>query len=252
MRGLLEDAVDVLERKLQILDRQGYLARVEGRRRAIDGLLSTLRAVRDPALRDIYMDRAAERIGVRRETLVHQIASQAHAGPRRRDGARRGTAERETPGAPHGVERQLALLLVRDESLVPAAVGEGVEPEHFSHQGLGRLFAAMARAAEVEKGGRWMRELEPAELELAEALLADPTELMDPMAIFQGAIRRVAHRPQLERLREIDREMELAEEGQARELLVEKERIAGELRESGVPLSFLRRSVSREVGASGR
>ncbi|MBW3534294.1 MAG: DNA primase, partial [Gemmatimonadetes bacterium] len=54
LQGYLEDAVDVLDRKLQILEREGYLDRIEGRRRGIDGVLSTLRAARDPALRDIY------------------------------------------------------------------------------------------------------------------------------------------------------------------------------------------------------
>ena len=60
MRHLMDDAVDLLERKLQILRREGYLDRVDGRRRAVDGLLSTLRAVADAALRDIYVDRAVE------------------------------------------------------------------------------------------------------------------------------------------------------------------------------------------------
>ena len=74
LRSYIGDAVDVLERKLQILERQGYLDSIEGKRRAVDGLLSTLRSVRDPALLDIYLARAAERTGVRRDTLVGEVA----------------------------------------------------------------------------------------------------------------------------------------------------------------------------------
>ena len=39
LRDYIGDAVDVLERKLQILERQGYLDSIEGKRRAVDGRL---------------------------------------------------------------------------------------------------------------------------------------------------------------------------------------------------------------------
>ncbi len=249
LRTLLHDAVDVLERKLQILERKGYLENAAGRRRAVDGLLSTLRAVRDPALRDIYLDRAAERTGVRRETLVREVARAAGEErprrPRRPGGGRRPGEGRpgDDPGGlgPQGVERNLLLLLLRDETLVPRALESGVRAAHFREPGYARLFAALAEA-----DGAALAEVPDARLPAevaarAEALRADATELTDPEEIFRESVRRLLHRPALERLREIDRALELADEGQGRELLAEKQRLAAELRAAGFPLSFLQR-----------
>ncbi|NIP79654.1 MAG: DNA primase, partial [Gemmatimonadetes bacterium] len=103
----LDDAVDVLERKFQILEERGYFEDVEGIRKALDGLLPTLRAARDATLRDIYVDRVAKRTGVRRETLEHEIRS-ATASPRR------ALAQRAEPAPPRrtdSTERLLLLLL---------------------------------------------------------------------------------------------------------------------------------------------
>lgn len=249
LRPFLDDAVDVLERKLQILERQGYLESVEGRRRAVDGLLSTLRAVRDPALRDIYLDRAAERTGVRRETLVHEVA-RTPGGPRP-GGPRALPPEGPEPGLPHGVERNLLLLLLRDEGLVERVVRAGVGPEHFRQAEFRRIFAGMIRAGPELRDRPWDKLFPPGLASRVERLLADPTELTDPESILEESIGRLLHRPRLKRLREIDRELELAEEGQARELLAEKQRIAAGLREAGFPLSFLQRRSAPETPAGG-
>jgi len=64
------------------------------------------------------------------------------------------------------------------------------------------------------------------------ALEADATELTHPEDIFEHSLRRVLYRERLERLGEIDRELELAESEQGRELLREKEALARELREA--------------------
>jgi DNA primase len=84
LRRRIEDAVDVLERKLQILDAREYFGDIEGSRRALDRLLPTLRATIDPALRDIYVARIAQRTGVRRETLEAEIANADNAEATRR------------------------------------------------------------------------------------------------------------------------------------------------------------------------
>jgi DNA primase len=55
----LKDSVDVLERKIQILERKGFFASLPGRRRALDRLLPTIRAAADPITRDLYISRVA-------------------------------------------------------------------------------------------------------------------------------------------------------------------------------------------------
>lgn len=246
LRGYLADAVDALERKLQILERRGFLETIQGRRRAIDGLLSTLRAASDPALRDLYLDRAAERLGVRRETLVGEVA-RSHRSPRRRSPTRGPERSLSPAGSDsegeRSAERTLLMLLLRERSLLDRAVEAGLEPGRFRNEDHAAIFRRLRAAADAD-ASRWPPEaFGDGERATVEALKGDTTELRRPEEIFEQTLRKVLYRPQLERLDEIDRELELAEEEQARSLLEEKGRLARRLREAGVPLSFLRRYI---------
>ncbi|MCK5446709.1 MAG: DNA primase, partial [Gemmatimonadetes bacterium] len=240
LRGYLADAVDVLERKLQILERQGYLDTIEGRRRAVDGLLSTLRSVQDPALLDIYLGRTAERTGVRRDTLVGEVA-RARMTPRKRQATatRPGSEERspfdEQDSRNAAIERTLLLLLARDRSLIDAAVESGLEERHFRDDALRCIYVSLLQAGDGEPA------LDENVIDIWGALVSDEMEVVHPREAFDETVRRMVHRAKLDRLAQIDREMELADEDQARRLLVEKEGVARELRGAGVPLSFLRR-----------
>ncbi len=240
LRGYLADAVDVLERKLQILERQGYLDTIEGRRRAVDGLLSTLRSVQDPALLDIYLGRTAERTGVRRDTLVGEVA-RARMTPRKRQATatRPGSEERspfdEQDSRRAAVERTLLLLLARDRGLIDAAVESGLDERHFRDDALRCIYVSLLQAGDGEPA------LDENVIDIWGALVSDEMEVVHPREAFDETVRRMVHRAKLDRLAQIDREMELADEDQARRLLVEKEGVARELRGAGVPLSFLRR-----------
>jgi DNA primase len=261
---LIDDAVDVLERKLQILERHGFLDSIEGRRRAVDGLLSTLRAVRDPALQDLYLARAAERTGVRRETLVREVA-RAQTRPDSRGGSSR-PPFRGAPEAPAdpweagrgfgseadaAAERGLLLLFLRDPSLIERSVERGLSPDHFRHPGLHAIYVALLEA-DFDRDTRSVAEtLEPEEEALMRRLLEDSTELVHPGDVYEEWLRRMLHRNRLERLGQIDRELELADAEQARQLLAEKSEIAKELRAAGVPLSFVRSYADRTIGTAG-
>ena len=71
---LLRDAMDVLERKIQLLEQRGWFEKVERRREALDKLLPTIRAAADPVMRELYTSRAAERVGVPREVVADEAA----------------------------------------------------------------------------------------------------------------------------------------------------------------------------------
>jgi len=259
----LEDAVDVLERKLQILARRGMLESIEGRRRALDGLLSTLRAVRDPALRDIYLERTAEQTGIRRETLVSELARRmegARLAPRRPPAAGRPAApvasqedDRFSRAAEDSrAERMLLLLLGRDPALGARALELGVRAEQFHGAPAAELFRTLTSEM-VEPAAESAAEAVAGASDAARRLLlelnSDPTEVTHPGQALEESARRLVHRARLERLGLIDREMELADETQARELLIEKESIARELREAGVSLTFLRRVALESHGS---
>jgi len=151
----------------------------------------------------------------------------------------------------HPAERNLLLLLVRDRSLVERTVATGIRPEHLRTAGFRAIYAALLADPEgSEEAGEddWTERVAAVGRGALDNLMTDETELTSPLQIFDESIRRLLHRPQLERLREIDRELELADEGQARELLIEKQGIAHRLREAGFPLSFLQK---RRRGPSG-
>ena len=87
-------AIDVFDRQLQILERRGWFADLQHRRRAVDRLLPTIRAARDPLTRDLYISRLAELAGVAKST----IADEADQIPTRRMRAV-GGVESEGPSA---------------------------------------------------------------------------------------------------------------------------------------------------------
>ncbi|HEU5171725.1 MAG TPA: DNA primase [Gemmatimonadales bacterium] len=76
---VLRDAVDVLERKLQLLDRGGWFGDLEHRRQALDKLLPTIRAASDAVTRELYATRVAERLGVSREVVLEEARSRTPA-----------------------------------------------------------------------------------------------------------------------------------------------------------------------------
>jgi DNA primase len=79
---LVDGAMDVFDRKVQLLERAGWFADLQHKRRALDRLLPTIRAASDPITRDLYLARAADAAGIAREVLLREL----HAAPRRGTG----------------------------------------------------------------------------------------------------------------------------------------------------------------------
>jgi DNA primase len=116
LRPYLHDALDVMERKIQMLEERGFFEDIEGVRRALDRLLPTLRSVVDPALRDIYTARVAQKTGVRRETLEHELErSMPPEEPPQRRAARADRPMKPAPmRAEHAAERIILKVLISD------------------------------------------------------------------------------------------------------------------------------------------
>lgn len=83
----LKDAIDVFERKIQLLERGGWFADLTRRRSAVDRLLPTIRATRDPVMRDIYLARASEVSHVGRDVLQREVEEAGSGSDVRRSGA---------------------------------------------------------------------------------------------------------------------------------------------------------------------
>lgn len=70
VQGVLDDAIDVLERKIQILQRKGWFEGIEHRRRALDRLMPTVRAAKSSITKELYLARLEELTGVAKEVLA--------------------------------------------------------------------------------------------------------------------------------------------------------------------------------------
>ncbi|MSR36935.1 MAG: DNA primase [Gemmatimonadetes bacterium] len=254
LRHYLEQAVDVLDRKLQMLQEHDWFSSIEKTRRALDKLLPTVRAAIDPTLRDMYVSRVAERTGVRRETLEAELARQdprrapqaapPPPNPEPRPRPRRPSAS--WPVVALGPERAVLLVLARDPGLRQQRIEsllEHVGPEDFTDPLWRAIFQALLDDPDLDHAPP---ELDPEAARRLEALFSDRVELHPERVFGDGLmhLRLVAHD---RRMRELDRRMGEAvgdEEKQA--LAEEKAMVAQEGRDIGPGWSHAARRMAAE------
>jgi DNA primase len=249
LRTCVDAATDVLERKLQMLEERGFFADIEGARRALDRLLPTIRAVIDPALRDIYVSRVAQRTGVRRETLEHEIEQRVEyqGGPvrderrayeRRAGGDRRGRGAWPEPPPPpvqkrqSAAERLLLNILLRDpRRIVDAATVLAVEDlrDHLHRE----LYAALLAhpdddLADLQLGVEARR--------LADELTSGPNEVTDGDQSFEDAVAEIRALPLFLQIESLQQRLKAASGEEATALLRQKEEANRELRTIGAEL----------------
>jgi DNA primase len=186
LRPLLAEALDVVERKIQILEERGMFHDIEGVRRALDRLLPTIRATVDPALRDIYVSRIAERTGVRRETLERESAERrAEARVSREDSRRPAPSRREPRISGIAAEKLLLRLMLRDPENMLAAAVRAVRPANLHDVRHRAIFDALAGGvAPAELGGA----LPPDVMQVANELASDPEPITDSPRMLNEAL----------------------------------------------------------------
>jgi DNA primase len=147
----LDAAIDVVERKVQMLEERGFFEDIEGVRRALDRLLPTLRATVDPALRDIYTARIAQRTGVRRETLERDVEKTPLPGiePGRERHARVPAPARPAIADRFAAERMLLKVLIADRSRL-ATIADDVLPDHLRDPRHREIFEALCAGPDVD------------------------------------------------------------------------------------------------------
>jgi DNA primase len=257
----IDQASDVLEKKLQMLDERGFFGDIDGQRRALDRLLPTIRATIDPALRDIYIARAAERTGVRRETLEHEIESGDGTGAGRWRPARPRAdrtpvrpAEPAVEGLPaRAAERYLLLLLLRDPTRIEQARAR-VTPDDLRDPANRELYAALLEAGGLPSdlpGLSALASLRRTELE------RDPTEVEDADHTFEDVVAEIREvRTLFQKVDALRNRMQRARDDEEREaILAERRDLGQELRERGVveelgwKVSPRYRRFTRDAGA---
>jgi DNA primase len=207
LAGYLDHAVDVLDRKLQILDDRDYFSSIERTRAAVDRLLPTLRAASDPALRDIYVAKVAERTGVRRETLEAEM---------RRPGSTSSRVRRETPTPPRApdrprmprlsAERKLLLVMVRGVEWVERAA-ELLSNQDFEDPYHRAIFQALLEDPERRTPPASM---DPVAAQRFEEILSDPEEITHGIDVFTNSVNRIRVLALDRRIQDLQRQVEAA------------------------------------------
>ena len=147
IEAIIRDAVDVIERKLQLLEARGWFADVHRAREALDRLLPTVRAASDPLTRELYISRVAERLGISREVVSNEANAPApRAAP---PTASRGTEHTAASARPAGarapgaeIERKLLRLLLLQPAWLERARTE-VSPDRFTLSAYRRIYEAL-------------------------------------------------------------------------------------------------------------
>ncbi len=238
-KALLDAAVDVFERKIQLLDRKGLPRTLEGRREALDRLLPTIRAAQDPITRELYVSRAAEWSGVAKEVLEQEVGRlEARGAGVRSQGPGRGDApgrEAERAGAPIPeipTERTLIHLMLALPDFVSRLKAE-LPASEFRHPVYRELAALLFAGAgpPVEGAGR----------DVWEQLASTPFGRPDPENDLVQSVAWMMERPRRERLEEIDRLIALAAAPEKEALLSEKRALM-----AGGALRFRRKALKAE------
>jgi DNA primase len=239
-KALLDAAVDVFERKIQLLDRKGLAGTLEGRREALDRLLPTIRAAQDPITRELYMSRAAEWSGVGKEVLEQEVGRLEARGPgsgvrspgEAARGAAAAPADASRPVTEIPTERTLVhLMLALPENV--ARVKAELPATGFQHPVYRHLAELLYAGAGPPDAG--------AERDTWERLASAPYERPEPEVDLVQAIAWVLDRPKRERLEEIDSLIGLAGAAEKEKLLNEKRALI-----SGGAMRFRRKALKAE------
>jgi DNA primase len=212
LEQVFKDSVDVLERKIQILERKGFFGSLPGRRRALDRLLPTIRAAADPITRDLYISRVAEVAGIRKDVLQREVDP------------------KETPTAPYrplppstalpsNAEKSLLLLMLIGEPWL-ARVTEAVDADEFEFPTYRALFEALADDAPDRLDETAARAYESLQ---AEGLGEEP-----PDVVFERSTNWLEARRLDREIARKQEEIDLAPEVEKARLTLEKKALANE------------------------
>jgi DNA primase len=254
LQPILDDGIDLLERKIQLLERKGWFEGVEHQREALDRLLPTIRAAADPIMRDLYLKTVSERTGVSREVLREQAAARAappSAPPPESPTPGRGRPVRTSRRRRHedlGAERDLLRVLMKEPTWLARAAAE-VPPEWFETGALREVYEALRRSPENAGSGIFLEQLSP-EARRAWAWLGGLEAkygMPDPDRTYVDACRALEVRPLRRRLAALTRKTR--EGGMTLDeldtVIQERQRLTREI-STRYPEELLKRKLRRE------
>jgi DNA primase len=238
--GELSNAIDVFERKVQILQRGGWFADLRRKRIALDRLLPTIRSASDAITRGLYLARAAEAVGVREEVLQRELNKGGQGRTResrepeepalKEKSGRRAPARRpNVEGLP--AERELVRLLLHRRQYVET-VGESVGEESFRDPRFAQIFTRLLASPE-EPVEALAASLEEETVSVLNDLFADPGGLDAPLRIIRDCVAVLKQRELGEEFDEIARQLPLAADAEKDAMVLRKQQLAAEIEALG-------------------
>jgi DNA primase len=245
----LETAMDVFDRKIQILERAGWFSELQKKRRALDRLLPTIRATADPIMQDLYVGRASEVTGVDRGILLTELNTEGG----RRGGHAAAKSPTETQPAPRinldvrarrgdrrtrahvrgsSAERELIRAMLMQRGRVET-IAERVGPDSFRDPRYRAIFAALLTLDEAASMDELSALLDADQTEIIQSLLEDPGALVDAQRTIDDSLAKLQVRDLEDRVAEIDRLLPLANTSEKTELDEERQKLVLQMRASG-------------------
>jgi DNA primase len=229
LREQFDRAVDVFERKVQLLERAGGFSDLRRKRRALDRLLPTIRATTDALTRDLYITRASEASSVAKDVLAGEVEAgvggrSRYTGPparpeqgapppteeaTRADARERRVRDRRAQGWGESAERELIRVMVHERGEVDA-LAERVDPAEFRNPQLREIFQTLVRLGDEATIQDLSSALTPPAVEEMQALLEEPDALIDMRRTIDDSLAALRVRQIKTMMSEIDRLMRLA------------------------------------------
>ena len=236
----LRDAIDVFDRKIQLLERAGMFAELHKKRRALDRLLPTVRATSDEIMRDLYLSRAAEVSGVAREVLERELTGRGAPAPapvattpapRISPAARVRRGERRAQHGQRGAsaEREIVRAMVTTRARVEQ-IAEKLGAESFRDPVYRAIYKALIAAEPDATVEDLSTGLDEEAIGVLEDILAEGAFQMDPERTISDSLETLRARDLAQRAEELDRVIPLVEGAQKDKLIAEKVAIRDELK----------------------
>jgi DNA primase len=219
LEQVLKDAVDLLERKIQILERKGFFGTLPGRRRALDRLLPTIRAAQDPITRELYLARAAEAANVRKDVLERELGGATRDGGRETGVPDAGPVSRPASPLPAGAEKTILLLLLSGDSW-RAKVLDALRPDDIEFPAYHAVFEAVAENAPDR--------LDDTAARAYEDLKAEGLGGREPDPLFEWAVNWIEARRLERQVDELKRALPLAAADEQDRMVREMQRLVSE------------------------
>ena len=264
LEGLVDNAMDVFDRKVQLLDRAGWFKDLQHKRRALDRLVPTIRAASDPITRDLYLARAAEAAGIAREVLLQEVHTMRRGRTPARGTAVRASASAASAAPPSGpyrsrveqgnaeailirvlltqpiFEDQILEELGKLESEELPGESEATQALEDDTPGILRddLFRAIYHAVQEHGAGAdpevFTASLEPHAIQVYEELRGERDAVVDARRSIADALRQLRARSLEERVRTLESLLPLAEASEKNGILKQMKQLAEEKRSLGV------------------